>query len=339
MAAATGFHAHGSIRTVTRRPLPQEAPASPLRVPLLPPEERASDDARSSISSPRTGVSVIIGRVQAAQGLMRLRVVIRGAVQGVGFRPFIYRLATELALKGWVVNSSPGRVRRSRGRPRRAWTPSCCGSSRRSRRTLSSRAWNRPTSTRSASNGFEIRHSDEAGEKTALVLPDLATCPDCLREIFDPANRRYLYPFTNCTHCGPRYTIIEALPYDRPNTTMKAFAMCDACRAEYEDPLDRRFHAQPNACPAVRTAPGIVGRGWRASWRTHRDARLAGGRRRHPPRPGRGRERPGRISPDGRRAQRRRRAAVAPAQAPRGEAVRADGSRRLERDNGSLRAR
>ena len=96
---------------------------------------------------------------------------------------------------------------------------------------------------------FEIRHSDNTGAKTVLVLPDIATCPDCLAEVFDPADRRYRYPFTNCTNCGPRFTIIEALPYDRPNTTMRRFTLCPACRAEYENPLDRRFHAQPNACP------------------------------------------------------------------------------------------
>ncbi|MEK6754847.1 MAG: carbamoyltransferase HypF, partial [Bacteroidota bacterium] len=99
-------------------------------------------------------------------------------------------------------------------------------------------------------SSFTIRHSDESGAKTALVLPDIATCPDCLNEVFDPANRRYLYPFTNCTNCGPRFSIIEALPYDRPNTSMKKFTMCPVCQQEYNNPLDRRFHAQPNACPA-----------------------------------------------------------------------------------------
>ena len=97
---------------------------------------------------------------------------------------------------------------------------------------------------------FEIRKSENSGDKTALVLPDIATCPDCLREIFDPKNRRYAYPFTNCTNCGPRFSIIESLPYDRANTSMKKFAMCPECQAEYDDPRDRRFHAQPNACPA-----------------------------------------------------------------------------------------
>ena len=91
--------------------------------------------------------------------------------------------------------------------------------------------------------------NETGGHKTALVLPDIATCPDCLREIFDPKNRRFHYPFTNCTNCGPRFSIIESLPYDRANTSMKQFPMCPQCRAEYDDPRDRRFHAQPNACP------------------------------------------------------------------------------------------
>ena len=91
-----------------------------------------------------------------------------------------------------------------------------------------------------------------------LVLPDIATCPDCLREMLDPADRRHGYPFTNCTNCGPRFSIIQALPYDRPNTTMRRFVLCPACQAEYDSPLDRRFHAQPNACPVVRAAVGGV---------------------------------------------------------------------------------
>ena len=179
---------------------------------------------------------------------VRIRLVIRGAVQGVGFRPFIYRLATELGLKGWVLNSAQGVfievegpaetlqqfVRRVESdRPPRAFIQSLEQS------ILDPIGY----------TAFEIRHSEESGEKVALILPDIATCPDCLREIFDPADRRYRYPFTNCTNCGPRYSIIEALPYDRPNTTMKAFNMCPRCREEYENPADRRFHAQPNACP------------------------------------------------------------------------------------------
>ena len=179
---------------------------------------------------------------------MRLRVVIRGAVQGVGFRPFIYRLATEMGLTGWVINNAQGvfievdgsqaqldafLLRIEPEKPPHAVIQSLEASH------LDAAGF----------TAFEIRHSEGAGDKTALVLPDLATCPDCRRDIFDPANRRYRYPFTNCTNCGPRFTIIEALPYDRPNTSMRIFPMCAACQAEYDNPLDRRFHAQPNACP------------------------------------------------------------------------------------------
>ncbi|HEY3382427.1 MAG TPA: carbamoyltransferase HypF [Vicinamibacterales bacterium] len=183
-----------------------------------------------------------------AAGWQRLRVRIRGAVQGVGFRPFVYRLASDLGLAGWVINSSSGveveveglpdllarfLVRLERDQPPRAVIQGLEAS------------YLDPLGF----DGFEIRES-VGGEKTALVLPDIATCPDCLHEVFDPANRRYRYPFTNCTNCGPRFSIIRALPYDRPMTTMAGFAMCAACRREYEDPRDRRFHAQPNACPA-----------------------------------------------------------------------------------------
>ncbi|MBL0174950.1 MAG: carbamoyltransferase HypF [Ignavibacteria bacterium] len=178
---------------------------------------------------------------------VRLRVAIRGAVQGVGFRPFVYRLATELGLAGWVLNSAQGvfievdgqratlenfLTRLSTEKPPRSFIQSF------------EATW----LDAAGFHGFEIRHSEREGAVTALVLPDIATCPDCLAEIFDPQNRRHLYPFTNCTNCGPRYSIIEALPYDRPNTSMKNFAMCPDCLREYEDPADRRFHAQPNAC-------------------------------------------------------------------------------------------
>ena len=178
----------------------------------------------------------------------RARVLVRGAVQGVGFRPFIYRLAADLNLAGWVNNSAQGVVIEVEGDPTRLES------------FLHRVQQDKPPHAliqaveveRLAPAGyvtFEIRHSDADGSKTALILPDLGICPDCLRELFDPADRRYRYPFINCTNCGPRFSIIEALPYDRPNTTMKGFALCPACRAEYENPLDRRFHAQPNACP------------------------------------------------------------------------------------------
>jgi hydrogenase maturation protein HypF len=178
----------------------------------------------------------------------RLKLAVRGAVQGVGFRPFIFRLASELGLRGWVNNSSQGvfievegprpalekfLLRLENEKPPRSFIQSLEAS------------WLDAVGY----TAFEIRASESGGDKTALVLPDIATCPDCLREVFDPGNRRYRYPFTNCTNCGPRFSIIEALPYDRVNTSMKAFTMCPQCQVEYDDPSNRRFHAQPNACP------------------------------------------------------------------------------------------
>jgi hydrogenase maturation protein HypF len=179
---------------------------------------------------------------------VRLKLTVRGAVQGVGFRPFVFRLASEPGLAGWVNNSPQGVFIEVEGpraelekfllrleieKPPRSFIQSLEAS------------WLDPVGYTT----FEIRPSETGGNKTALVLPDIATCPDCLREIFDPKNRRHGYPFTNCTNCGPRFSIIESLPYDRANTSMKAFTMCPQCRAEYDDPRDRRFHAQPNACP------------------------------------------------------------------------------------------
>jgi hydrogenase maturation protein HypF len=179
---------------------------------------------------------------------IRLRLAVGGVVQGVGFRPFVHRLATELALAGWVGNSPQGVVIEIEG-PRSAVEEFAC-------RLRDERpAHSVITSCESVWldavgwSGFAIRPSETVGAPTALVLPDIAPCAECRRELFDPANRRFRYPFINCTHCGPRFSIIEALPYDRPNTTMRGFALCAACRAEYEDPRDRRFHAQPNACP------------------------------------------------------------------------------------------
>lgn len=178
----------------------------------------------------------------------RLRVVIHGAVQGVGFRPFVYRLATEMGLVGWVSNSMQGVFIEVEGAKAALETFLLrLGSEKPPLSYIQSLE---PCFLdRHGYTAFEIRKSEDAGNVTSLVLPDIATCPDCRSEIFDPSNRRYLYPFTNCTRCGPRFTIIETLPYDRANTTMKAFVMCDECWAEYNHPLDRRFHAQPNACP------------------------------------------------------------------------------------------
>jgi len=179
---------------------------------------------------------------------LRLRVAIRGAVQGVGFRPFVFRLADELGLAGWVSNSSQGVFLEAEGpalslqefllrleteKPPRSFIQSLESS------------WLDPVGSQS----FEIHASETAGAKTTLVLPDIATCPECLREIFARDDRRFFYPFTNCTNCGPRFSIIESLPYDRANTSMKCFRMCRLCQAEYDDPRNRRFHAQPNACP------------------------------------------------------------------------------------------
>jgi hydrogenase maturation protein HypF len=178
----------------------------------------------------------------------RAKIFVRGAVQGVGFRPFVFRLANDLRLGGSVSNSSEGVAIDAEGETEDV------------EKFLNRLQHEPPPNARIRDldfsfvepvgvQQFEIRESTGAGKKTAEVLPDIATCDDCLREIFDPANRRYLYPFTNCTNCGPRFTIIESLPYDRANTSMKHFAMCPECEREYNDPTNRRFHAQPNACP------------------------------------------------------------------------------------------
>jgi hydrogenase maturation protein HypF len=180
--------------------------------------------------------------------LRRLRLLVRGAVQGVGFRPFVYRQAQALGLAGWVGNSTEGLSVEAEGDPARIDALV---------RTI--RDTPPPNAVVSAveiatiapcgDRAFAIRESVAAGARTAQILPDLATCADCLGELFDPADRRYRYPFLNCTQCGPRYSIVESMPYDRARTSMRHFPICAACRAEYENPADRRFHAEPNACP------------------------------------------------------------------------------------------
>ena len=179
----------------------------------------------------------------------RLRAVLQGAVQGVGFRPFVFRLAAHLGLRGWVLNDGAGVTLEVEGAP---------GALERFEQLLErdrprAARVERAQVTRLEPVGYErleIRSSDGGGGRSVLVLPDLATCPACLDEVAAPGDRRHRYPFTNCTDCGPRFSIVEALPYDRPGTTMRGFALCGPCAREYRDPADRRFHAQPNACPA-----------------------------------------------------------------------------------------
>ncbi|MFA6438928.1 MAG: carbamoyltransferase HypF [Bacteriovoracaceae bacterium] len=178
----------------------------------------------------------------------RLKAIIHGAVQGVGFRPFIYRLATEMHLHGWVSNTPQGVLIEVEGN--QLILNSFIARVHSEKPPLSSiHSCETSFLDPLGFDDFEIRKSTAIGSTTALVVPDIATCPDCLKEIFDVNNRRYLYPFTNCTNCGPRFTIIQSLPYDRGNTTMSRFTMCDQCKKEYDEPRNRRFHAQPNACP------------------------------------------------------------------------------------------
>ena len=180
--------------------------------------------------------------------MSRVRARVEGTVQGVGFRPYVYRLAGELGVAGHVLNDSHGVVVEVEAAPETveqflvrlpAEAPPLASIDRVIAETLAE----------TGERGFAIRESPDGGEPRAAVAPDTATCEDCLAELFDPADRRFRYPFTNCTNCGPRFTIVRGVPYDRPNTTMARFEMCAACRREYEDPADRRFHAQPNACP------------------------------------------------------------------------------------------
>jgi len=208
-----------------------------------------------------------------------LRIEARGIVQGVGFRPFVYRIANEHGIKGSVSNTPDG-----------VYINACGGEDQLHLfiRALKDQAPPQAvveevrveTAEPFAAASFEIVPSVGGGDKSVLISPDLATCEDCARELFDPADRRYRYPFTNCTNCGPRFTIIRDTPYDRPCTSMAKFEMCPECEREYHDPSNRRFHAQPNACPecgphlwladsdgkevegdAIRLAAGLLGEG------------------------------------------------------------------------------
>ena len=177
-----------------------------------------------------------------------LDIQVKGIVQGVGFRPFVYRLAKKYLVDGWVLNATDGVFIHAEAETKLL------------DEFVMELSENPPAASKvdeidlkevplEGFDSFEIRFSDAGTvEKTTLVSPDLATCDDCARELFNPNDRRYRYPFINCTNCGPRFTIIEELPYDRKSTSMKDFPMCERCAAEYADPLDRRFHAQPDAC-------------------------------------------------------------------------------------------
>jgi hydrogenase maturation protein HypF len=190
-------------------------------------------------------------------GFERKRIHVRGIVQGVGFRPFIYNLARSMGLSGYVLNSSSGVFIEVEGSSAAllefvdkisSKTPPLARIDDISEKQLEL----------SGGEGFTILESVEESGEFALVSPDVSTCEDCFRDFTDPTNRRYGYPFTNCTNCGPRYTIIEDIPYDRPKTTMAEFKMCAQCQAEYDDPANRRFHAQPNACPECGPALALA---------------------------------------------------------------------------------
>jgi hydrogenase maturation protein HypF len=188
----------------------------------------------------------------------RVRARVEGAVQGVGFRPFVYRLAHELELGGFVLNDERGVVVEAEGEAAAV------------QRLVERLAADAPplalvervvceSVPATGERSFAIVASEHGAEPRALVSVDGATCDACLVELFDPGDRRFRYPFVNCTNCGPRFTIVRGVPYDRPLTTMAGFRMCVLCQAEYDDPLDRRFHAQPNACPACGPRARLLG--------------------------------------------------------------------------------
>ena len=191
---------------------------------------------------------------------IRAQIIVRGIVQGVGFRPFVYSHASRRSLTGRVLNNAKGVLIDLEGDAsdidhfvrELELNPPPLSSIESIERLENLVPLDYPD--------FQILESDSNGQKLVPISADVATCADCLNELFDENNRRYRYPFINCTNCGPRFTIIENIPYDRANTTMREFEMCAACRAEYENPLDRRFHAEPTACevcgPQLRLLDG-----------------------------------------------------------------------------------
>src|SRR5579884_2305525 len=174
---------------------------------------------------------------------------VRGVVQGVGFRPFVFRLARAHALYGWVLNEENGVDIHLEG-TEPALDAFVRGLETDPPPAAQITAIEVEASEAAGFTDFTIRDSRRLGQPTVRISPDLPVCDECLAEMRDPRNPRYRYPYINCTNCGPRYTVIERLPYDRPNTTMRPWAMDALCSFEYHDPADRRFHAQPIACPA-----------------------------------------------------------------------------------------
>ncbi len=189
--------------------------------------------------------------------LLRLQCEVRGVVQGVGFRPFVYRLAKKLALNGWVKNTSGNVTIQVEGSPDRV-QQFVHSLKQEAPPVASIQTLNTKTIPVEKDTDFAILESTPVSGEYQPVSADIAICRDCLSEIFEPHNRRHLYPFTNCTNCGPRFTIIKQMPYDRAMTTMQPFTMCSACQAEYDNPLDRRFHAQPNACSVCGPALNLL---------------------------------------------------------------------------------
>ena len=217
-------------------------------------DEPAGSEVDPRISSARAQALMHAPNSEPAPTqIARRRIRVRGVVQGVGYRPFVFRLAEEEELAGWVTNDSEGvlaevvgdleHIERLVARLSKEWPPLARVDA------VESVAIKPPDATAAECEpGFQI-HPSEHGTAAQTGIPaDAATCQDCLRELFDPTDRRYGYPFLNCTNCGPRYTLTRSVPYDRPQTSMAQFQMCPECQREYDDPRDRRFHAQPNAC-------------------------------------------------------------------------------------------